>query len=120
MVGPGPPFFFLGRLVVCVYAWVVCSACEGGSCPLLLVYLPVLSVLRFRERASVAVAGFGRGGGGRVVGPVVALVVFGVCVVPGFALKLCVCVDVCWGGFGGVRVLPRPRCPVRWFRAGSR
>lgn len=67
VVGPAPPFFFLGCLVVCVYAWVVCSAREGGSRPLLLVYLPVRSVLRFRERASVAVAGFGKVGG-RVVG----------------------------------------------------
>ena len=38
--------------------------------------------------------------------PVVALVAFGVCVVPGFALKLCACVDVCQEGFDGVRVLP--------------
>ena len=35
-----------------------------------------MSVLRFRERASVAVAGFGKVGG-RVVGPVVAFVAFG-------------------------------------------
>lgn len=57
-----PPLpFFLGRLVVCVYAWVVCCAREGGSRPLLLVYLPVMSVLRFCERASVVVAGFGKG-----------------------------------------------------------
>lgn len=98
-----PPL--LGCLVVCVYAWVVCSAREGGSRPLLLVYLPVMSVLRFRERASVAVAGFGKVGG-RVVEPVVALVAFGVCVVPGFALKLCACVDVCQEGFDAVRVLP--------------
>ena len=34
----------------------------GGSRPLLLVYLPVVGVLRFRERASVVVAGFGKGG----------------------------------------------------------
>ena len=53
-----PPFFFLGRLVVCVYAWVVCSVCEGGSRLLLLVYLSVVSVFRFRERASVACRGF--------------------------------------------------------------
>ena len=32
------------------------------------------------------------------MGPVVVLVVFGVCVVLGFALKLCACVGVC-GGF---------------------
>ena len=96
-----PPL--LGCLVVCVYAWVVCSAREGGSRPLLLVYLPVMSVLRFRERASVAVAGFGKVGG-RVVEPVVALVAFGVCVVPGFALKLCACVDVCQEGFEAVQV----------------
>ena len=56
-----PPPFFLGRLVVCVYVWVVCSACEGGSRPLLLVCLLVMGVFRFRERASVVVAGFGRG-----------------------------------------------------------
>lgn len=37
---------------------------------------------------------------------VVVLVAFGVCVVPGFALKLCACVDVCLEGFDGVRVLP--------------
>ena len=98
-----PPL--LGCLVVCVYAWVVCSAREGGLRPLLLVYLPVMSVFRFRERASVAVAGFGKVGG-RVVELVVALVAFGVCVVPGFALKLCACVDVCQEGFDGVRVLP--------------
>lgn len=46
-----PPL--LGCLVVCVDAWVVCSAREGGSRPLLLVYLPVRSALRFRERAQV-------------------------------------------------------------------
>lgn len=56
-----PPFFFLGRLVVCVYAWVVCSAREGGSRLLLLVCLLVVSVLCFRERALVVVAGFGKG-----------------------------------------------------------
>ena len=69
VVGPAP--FLVAWW--CVYAWVVCSAREGGSRPLLLVYLPVMSVLRFRERASVAVAGFGKVGG-RVVEPVVALV----------------------------------------------
>ena len=58
VVGPAP---FLGRLVVCVYVWVVCSAREGGSRPLLLVCLLVMSVLRFRERVSVVVAGFGKG-----------------------------------------------------------
>ena len=105
-----PPFFFLVAWWR-VYVWVVCSGRGGGSRPLLLVYLPVMSVLRFRERASVAVAGFGRGVGGRVVEPVVALVAFGVCVVPGFVLKLCACVDVCQEGFDGVRVLPLS-CPV--------
>ena len=41
------------------------------------------------------------------MGLVVVLVAFGVCVVPGFALELCVCVVVvCQEGFGGVRVLP--------------
>ena len=55
------PLFFLGRLVVCVCVWVVCSVCEGGSRLLLLVCLSVVSVFRFRERASVVVAGFGKG-----------------------------------------------------------
>ena len=67
----GPALFLVAWW--CVYAWVVCSARGGGSRPLLLVYLPVMSVLRFCERASVAVAGFGKVGG-RVVEPVVALV----------------------------------------------
>ena len=109
------PFFFLGCLVVCVYVWVVCSAREGGSRPLLLVYLPVMSVLCFRERASVAVVGFGKGVGGRVVEPVVVLVAFGVCVVPGFALKLCACVDVCQEGVSVVFAYCRAAslfCPV--------
>ena len=113
-----PPL--LGCLVVCVYAWVVCSAREGGSRPLLLVYLPVMSVLRFRERASVAVAGFGKVGG-RVVEPVVALVAFGVCVAFGVrpqTVRLCRCLP---GGFRWCsRTAVRPRCPVRWFRASPR
>ena len=46
-----PPL--LGCLVVRVDAWVVYSARGGGSRPLLLVYLPVRSALRFRERAQV-------------------------------------------------------------------